>query len=525
MAKTKKAGKAGAGLAPAPQDKGDRRLAPSALDKAGAPKAAEYRRERREVAVGALKAAPWNPRGEITPESVADLAASVASLGLVQPLVAMEDMTLVAGHRRLAAAKAAGLGTVPVDVLVGVDEATARRMTFVENLQRRDADPLLESDLVNGLVESGMTREEIAAETGRGREWVSRRLNLANLSESWRARVAGGERITTDCLEHVAAYPAEVQERLKNAENWDHSQPLRWHDVRQRFVSETCDLKEATFNRKACRSCPKNTGCAPDLFDWEGRVTAFGKCMDAKCFRRMTGLAVEKAKESAKRDGLLVCERKERPDYEADLQDRRDGEHATLYVWTDWDGDTRMQWGRAPSAKAGAATEEDKEARRRKVAAGKARRKLAEWCGANLAGAIARRYRVDVPVARAFQTLFDLGTSWRVFGSLTDAKDAALAYLLDPSASDAACVEWPEMAAPDIAAKVVRAEIGGTYAARLLAVFPEAEAALTEEERRLVVTDERLAELRAPAKVAWCTDGTDAEAEDAALTGEEADDE
>ena len=522
MAKTKKAGKAGAGRAPAPQDRGDRRLAPSEQGAAVAPKAAEYRRERREVAVGALKAAPWNPRGEITPESVADLAASVASLGLVQPLVAMEDMTLVAGHRRLAAAKAAGLGTVPVDVLVGVDEATARRMTFVENLQRMDADPLLESDLVNGLVESGMTREEIAAETGRGREWVARRQNLANLSESWRARVAGGEKITTDCLEHVAAYPAEVQEKLKGAGNWDHSQTLRWYDVRQRFASETCDLKEATFDRKACRSCPKNTGCAPDLFDWEGRVTAFGKCMDAKCFRRMTGLAVEKAKESAKRDGLLVCERKERPDYEADLQDRRDGEHATLYVWKDWDGDTRMQWGRSPSAKAGAATEEDREARRRKVAAGKARRKLAEWCGANLAGAIARRYpTIGVPTARAFQTLFDLGTSWRVFGSLTDAKDAALACLLDPSASDAACVEWPEMAAPEIAAKVAKAEIGGTYAARLLAVFPEAEAALAEEERRLIVTDERLAELRVPTKVAWYTDGTDA----AATAGEEADDE
>ena len=146
------------------------------------PKAAEYVRERREIAIGQLKAAPWNPRGEIAPESVADLAASIRSLGMIQPLVAMvgEDgeATLIAAHRRLAAARLAGLDRVPCDVLVGVDEATARRMTFIENLQRRDADPLLESERVGSLVKSGMTQGEIASETGRGERWVARRLNL-----------------------------------------------------------------------------------------------------------------------------------------------------------------------------------------------------------------------------------------------------------------------------------------------------------------------------------------------------------
>ena len=176
-----------------------------------APKAAEYQRERREIAVDLLKVAPWNPRGKITPESVADLVASIKSLGIIQPLVAMLEkdggFLLIAGHRRLVAAKLAGLKSVPCDILKGVDEATAKRMTFIENLQRKDADPLLESELVGSLVKSGMKHDEIAAETGRGREWVSRRLNLSRLSKSWRKRVKDGEQITTDCLEHVAAYP------------------------------------------------------------------------------------------------------------------------------------------------------------------------------------------------------------------------------------------------------------------------------------------------------------------------------
>ena len=53
------------------------------------PKAAEYERERREISISLLKFASWNPRQKITPESVADLASSIKSLGVIQPLVAM----------------------------------------------------------------------------------------------------------------------------------------------------------------------------------------------------------------------------------------------------------------------------------------------------------------------------------------------------------------------------------------------------------------------------------------------------
>lgn len=491
------------------------------------PKTVEYRRERREVAVDALKPAAWNPRGEITPESVADLAASIASLGLIQPLVAMEDMTLVAGHRRLAAAKLAGLETVPVDVLVGVDEATAKRMTFIENLQRTDADPLLESGLVGGLLESGMTMAEIAAETGRGGKWVARRANLTKLSPSWRKRVADGEKITTDCLEHVAAYPASVQERLKGVRGYSNG-ALRWQEIHSRFASETCELTGAKFNRKPCRTCPNNTGCAVDLFDWPGRVSAFGRCLDPKCYDRRHNLAIDETMAAAKKDGLKVVERKEYPGYPIRLQDKRDEDHATLYVWKDYDGRRTMQWGNAPEPSKNRAgcdeTDEAwKEERQRKLAANKARRKLAKWCEDSFAATFAYRWQfVDVAVAMTIQTLFDIGSKWRVFGSTTSATDAALAYLLDiGKCGDAPKEQWARMAAPAIAAKISRNETGDVYAERLLAILTEAEAALTDEERRLIVSDERLEELRDLPPVKWCADGTDAEAEDAAMQGED----
>ena len=494
-----------------------------------APKAAEYQRERREIAVDLLKVAPWNPRGKITPESVSDLVKSIGSLGVIQPLVAMLDKdnnaTLIAGHRRLVAAKLAGLKSVPCDILKGVDEATARRMTFIENLQRMDADPLLESELVGSLVKSGMKQDEIAAETGRGREWVARRLNLSRLSKSWRKRVKDGEQITTDCLEHVAAYPEEVQERLKSARAYNSHGALRWCDIESQFDHETQDLKKAVFDRTPCKTCPNNTGCSPDLFDWDGKPAAFGKCMDGKCYKRKVADAIKTTIADAKANGVEVRESKQHPDYSISLQSKPDKKHNTLYVWKDWNDKTVMQWGEKPKTgqTGGGMTDEEREARKRKIAANKARRKLAEWCKSNLSGVIMAAYTVDVQIAIAFQKVFDIGSSWRVFGSQTNAEVAARTYLLDPSANDFAPMEcWAPLAADEIAAKLVKPEIGAKYAELLIAILPPVAEALTEEERRLVASDETILKLREPVKVAW---SSQPDAADDAEDESEADDE
>ena len=486
-----------------------------------APKAAEYQRERREIAVDLLKVAPWNPRGKITPESVADLVKSIESLGVIQPLVAMLDKdnnaTLIAGHRRLVAAKLAGLKSVPCDILKGVDEATARRMTFIENLQRKDADPLLESELVGSLVKSGMKQDEIAAETGRGREWVARRLNLSRLSKSWRQRVAKGEQITTDCLEHVAAYPEEVQDRLKNARTYNNpGAAMRWCDIESQFDRETQDLKKAMFDRTPCKTCPNNTGCSPDLFDWDGKPAAFGKCMDGKCFRRKVAEAVKATIADAKAAGATVKESDHHPDYSIDLRSKPDKNHDTLYVWKDYNGETVMQWGEKPKVgqTGGGMTDEEKEARRRKVAANKARRKLAEWCKSNLAEVIAKNYSMNYATTKAFQDAFSIGSSWKLIGSLTNTDAAAWSYLITPQASNFDTAKWAECIADEIVTKLTGA-MGITTGEKVCAMFAETHAVLTGEEQSLVVSDEKMKALRNPPAIRWFLDGKNAEAENA----------
>jgi len=491
---------------------------PKEAEAVSAPKVADYERKRTELEVAKLKVAPWNPRPKITPESVADLAASIESLGVIEPLVAMMDAdggaTLLSGHRRLAAAKVAKLDKVPCDILVGIDEPTAKRMTFIANLQRKDADPLLESELVGGLVKSGMTQDEIAAETGRGREWVARRLNLSRLSKSWRKRVKDGEQITTDCLEHVAAYPEEVQERLKNADRYNGSGALRWCDIEGQFSRETQDLKKVPFDRTPCKTCPNNTGCSPELFDWDGKPATFGKCLDSKCYKRKVADAVKATIADAKAAGATVKENENHPDYSISLQSKPDKKHDTLYVWKDYSGETQMQWGESPKQgkPGGGMSDEEKELRRIKIAANKARRKLAAWCESNLSGVIMAAYTVDVQIALAFQRVFDIGSSWRVFGSQTNAEVAARTYLLDPSANDFAPMErWAPLAAAEIAAKLVKPEIGAKYAELLIAILPPTAEALTDEERQLIAPDERVLKLREPVKVVWASSSTEAD--------------
>ena len=250
-----------------------KKAAAAATPEVKAPRAINIKRERLEIKTESLTAAPWNPRGEISPESVADLVSSITTVGIIEPLVVMEPESgkgyiIIAGHRRAKAAALAECKTVPCDVLRGIDVATAKRMTFIENLQRRDADPILESNLVAELVADGMTTDEIAAEIGRDRKWVLRRKNLTNLSPSWRKRVASGEKITTDCLEHIAAYPEAIQEKLKTLYK-NFRGTVHWDNLSWEFKRETCDLSGAAFDTSPCRTCPKNTGCTPDLFDWQ----------------------------------------------------------------------------------------------------------------------------------------------------------------------------------------------------------------------------------------------------------------
>lgn len=136
-----------------------------------------------EIPTGKISPSPDNPRrqlGDLTP-----LTASVKARGVVEPLIVTangDGWTIVAGHRRHAAAKAAGLKTVPCVVRAyDPDEEVAVRL--VENLHRTDLDPIEEAAGFAQLKELGWNQRKIAAEVGCSQPHVSRRLQLLELPD------------------------------------------------------------------------------------------------------------------------------------------------------------------------------------------------------------------------------------------------------------------------------------------------------------------------------------------------------
>ena len=145
-----------------------------------------------EVDVDLIVPNPHQPRAELSDESLADLTESIREHGVIQPLLVSvsgsgDVYQLVAGERRLRAARLAGLTRVPVLV----KEAASRELlelALVENLQRQDLNPLEEAQAFQRLSEEfGMTQAAVASRVGRSRTAVTNALRLLGLSDEIKA--------------------------------------------------------------------------------------------------------------------------------------------------------------------------------------------------------------------------------------------------------------------------------------------------------------------------------------------------
>ncbi len=138
-----------------------------------------------ELPVVSLQPGRYQPRTQIDHDSIADLAESIKSQGVIQPILvrplADGQFEIVAGERRWRAAKIAGLEQVPVTIREIPDEA-ALAMALIENIQREDLNPLEEAQGIQRLIdEFGMTHEAAAAAVGRSRSGVTNLLRLLAL--------------------------------------------------------------------------------------------------------------------------------------------------------------------------------------------------------------------------------------------------------------------------------------------------------------------------------------------------------
>ena len=154
-----------------------------------------------EVDIDLIVPNPRQPRTAIDPEALAELAASVRAHGILQPLLVSRRVSeggavtyqLVAGERRLHAARAAGLRRVPVVVRETTPQELLE-LAIVENVQRADLGALEEAAAYRQLVdEFGLTQEGVAERVGKSRVAVANTLRLLGLPEEVRGSLAAGE--------------------------------------------------------------------------------------------------------------------------------------------------------------------------------------------------------------------------------------------------------------------------------------------------------------------------------------------
>lgn len=276
-----------------------------------------------QVSLDKIVPNPHNPRGPIKPESIASLVASIAAIGIQSPLLGRahpqhsDQVELLAGHRRLAAAKRAKLADVPM-ILQQLSDAQAAEVATIEQIEREDWHPLEEARAFVWLTQTGWDVPSIASRMGKTPRWVAQRLSLNQLTEAWQKRLLSETiELPTGVIERLARLPADTQNalyedlstQLKHRtrdgalydENWttvDGFEQLVNEDYLRELSKVGWKLDDATLDplAGACLNCEKRSSVQPLL--WESdednpKPKRGDRCLDAACFGRKAAKMVQ----------------------------------------------------------------------------------------------------------------------------------------------------------------------------------------------------------------------------------------
>jgi ParB family chromosome partitioning protein len=188
---------------------------------------------------------PQQPRTQFDDDSLQELAASIAEHGVLQPLVVTRIASdlgpatyqLIAGERRLQAARRAGITHVPV-VIKEATDAQQLEIALVENIQRQDLNPIEEASAFRRLVEEfAMTQEQVAQRIGRSRSAVANTMRLLSLENDIRASIASGQ-----ISEGHARALLAIEDRATRLDAW------------RRIVADALTVRQAEEIAKALKA-------------------------------------------------------------------------------------------------------------------------------------------------------------------------------------------------------------------------------------------------------------------------------
>ena len=168
------------------------------------------------IPIDLVDRSPYQPRQTISEEGLSELAASIKSQGLIQPIVVrkiVDRYELIAGERRWRAAQQAGLQDIPA-VIQQVDDQAAAAMALIENLQRENLNPIEEAYAMSNLTkEFNWTHQEVAEALGKARATVSNMLRLLELPSEVRELIKQGQ-LSMGHARALLSLPSNQQARM-----------------------------------------------------------------------------------------------------------------------------------------------------------------------------------------------------------------------------------------------------------------------------------------------------------------------
>lgn len=208
----------------------------------------------REIPVSSIQPNPFQPRRHFDEEALTALSASIRELGVLQPLLVRSTPTgeyqLIAGERRWRAAKRAGLPTVPV-IVRDIDDLASLEQAVVENLHRKDLNPLEEAAAYQQLLEDfSMTHDQLATRVGKSRAAVTNTLRLFQLPASIQRFLAEGQISAGHARTLLSTPDREFQEKL--------AQRIVSEGLSVRVVEE--EIRIHTFGAEPARSSSDPVG-------------------------------------------------------------------------------------------------------------------------------------------------------------------------------------------------------------------------------------------------------------------------
>lgn len=264
--------------------------------------------------IAAITESPTNPRKHFDDAYLAELASSIKSQGLIQPITVRPNpdprsvklYEIVVGACRFRAAQLAGLETIPA-FWRELDDKQVLEIQVIENLQRRDVHELEEAAGYRMLMDRhGYTVDDIAAKIGKSKGYVYARLKLTALCEAGKEAFYAGKLDASTALLIARIRGEKLQQKaVKDITTGGYNgEPKSVRDTKYYIENAfTISLKEATFKLDdagllpaagSCTDCPLRSGNDPDIF---ADLDDVDVCTDVKCFEE---------KKLARRDQLIA---------------------------------------------------------------------------------------------------------------------------------------------------------------------------------------------------------------------------